>query len=324
MTVRGFLDLPDGIAIRIGPAGLVLGRHRSCDLQLAAETASRRHALLRIAERGVEMIVLGRQSVDVDGATVSTTALLADGAQLGFPGLACRIRIEPDTDSIPVEYALRRGGEYFPIRTSPFVVGGDASANIVIDGWPHDALRLWVVQGELSAEVGAPTVHAGIELAAGLHVTLRDGDSLVLLGQTFVIERAPDDSASTVRTSAVPRLTGVGLEPLPRGGRVTFSFADGDRSVYLPGRRYRLIAALVAPPSPLAPGDFVPDSELIPLVWNDNEEIGGRVEVNTVLMRTRHDLMAAGIAATRLLERAPGGRATRIVLAPDVAVRTVE
>jgi FHA domain len=320
MTLRGFLDLPDGMAIRIGSAGLLLGRHRSCDLQLAAETASRRHALLRVAEQGVEMIVLGRQPVEVDGQSVTTTAQLGDGAQLGFPGLACRIRIERADDSIPVEFALRRGGERFPIRTSPFVIGGDG--HVAIDGWPRDALRVWVAQGELSADLGVPAVHNGTELASGTHVMLHDGDSLALLGHTFAIEYAPDDAASTVMTADDRILKGVVLDPLPRGGRVTFSFAGGDRTVFLPGRRYRLIAALVAPPPPLTAGELVPDSELVPLVWNDTDEVGGRLEINVVLTRTRQDLLAAGIA-TRLLERAPGGRATRIVLAPGAVIRTV-
>ncbi len=312
------------MAIRIGPAGIMLGRHRSCDLQLAAETASRRHALLRVVDTGVEMIVLGRQPVDVDGSAVTTSATLSDGALLGFPGLACRIRIERADDSIPVEYALRRGGERFPLRTSPFVIGGDASANLTIDGWPRDALRLWVAQGELSADLGVPAVHGADPLEAGAHVELHDGDSLALLGHTFAIERAPDDNASTVMVSGERRLKGVVLEPLPRGGRVTLTFGDGDRTVYLPGRRYRIVAALVSPPPPLVAGDFVPDSELVPLVWNDTDEVGGRVEINVVLARTRQDLVAAGIAATRLLERAPGGRATRIVLAPGAVIRTVE
>jgi hypothetical protein len=268
------------------------------------------------------MIVLGRQPVEVDDQSVTTTAMLGDGARLAFPGLACRIRIERADDSIPVEFALRRGGEHFPIRTSPFVIGGDGQ--VAIEGWPRDALRLWVAQGELSADLAVPAVHNGAELETGAHVMLHDGDSLVLFGHTFAIERAPDDAASTVMTAGDRILKGVVLDPLPRGGRVTFSFAGGDRTVYLPGRRYRIIAALVAPPPPLTAGDFVPDSELVPLVWNDTDEVGGRLEINVVLTRTRQDLVAAGIAATRLLERAPGGRATRIVLAPGAVIRTVD
>jgi hypothetical protein len=312
MTLRGFLDLPDGMAIRIGPAGLLVGRHRSCDLQLAAETASRRHALLRVAETGVEMIVLGRHSVDVNGQPVTTSAMLATTSRLDLPGLSCMVRVERSDDSIPVEYALRRGTEYYPIRTSPFVIGGDTSANLAIEGWPREAARLWVAQGELSADIGDE------------HVILHDGESFALHGHTFVIERALDDSKSTVTLDGERRLKGVVLEPLPRGGRVTFNFSDGDRTVYLPGRRYRLVAALVVPPAPLVPGDFVPDSELVPLVWNDTDEVGGRVEINVVLARTRHDLVAAGIGVTKLIERAPGGRATRLAVTPDAVIKTVE
>jgi hypothetical protein len=118
--------------------------------------------------------------------------------------------------------------------------------------------------------------------------------------------------------------TNQGDSPLPRGGRITFCFADGDRRVYLPGRRYRLAAALLSPPAPLVAGDFVPDETIVPLVWHDTREVGAREDINVLLTRLRHDLVAGNIAATSVLERAPGGRATRFVVAAGATVREID
>ena len=316
MTVRAFLDLPDGMAVGIGAAGVLVGRHRECDIQLADESASRRHALLRVALDGVELIALGRQPVHVDDRPCSTVQTVHDGTRLGFPGFACHVRIERAHEAVRIDYVLRRGGERFPIRTSPFVV--------VVAGWPEDAVRFHTAQGLLFVELGEPGRLDGVELEAGVPAAVAVGSTLVYRDHTFVIEHASDDNASTVVTPSPMRATGVVLQPLPRGGRVTFKFGDGDRTVYLPGRRFRLISTLVMPPKPHVAGDYIPDHELVSLVWNDNDEVGGRTDINVLLTRIRQDLVAAGIAATALLERAPGGRATRIVLAPGASIELAD
>lgn len=317
MTVRAFLDLPDGMAVGIGAAGLLVGRHRDCDIQLADESASRRHALLRVALDGVELIALGRQPVHVDDHPCSTVQTVHDGTRLAFPGFACHVRIERPHEAVRVDYALRRGDERFPIRTSPFVV--------VVAGWPDDAVRFHTAQGVLFVELsGEPGWLDGVELAPGVPAAVAAGNTLVYRDHTFVVEHASDDNASTVVTPSPTRATGVVLQPLPRGGRVTFRFNDGDRTVYLPGRRFRLIFALVMPPKPHVAGDYISDNDVVPFVWNDNDEVGGRTDINVVLTRIRQDLVAGGIAATALLERAPGGRATRIVLAPGASIELAE
>jgi hypothetical protein len=140
----------------------------------------------------------------------------------------------------------------------------------------------------------------------------------------FLIERVRTGDATTVGVATDPRVHGIVLAPLPRGGRITFCFADGERTVYLPGRRYRLAAALLSPPAPLVAGEFVPDATLVPVVWNDRHPGGAREDINVLLTRLRHDLVAANIAAASILERAPGGLATRFVVAPGASVREIE
>lgn len=316
--MRAFIDLPDGMAIRIGAAGLLVGRHRSCDLQLVAETASRRHALLRVVGDDVELMVLGRQPVAVDGVPVPATQRLADGAELALPGLTARIRIEAGDDAAAGDYAIRLGDDRFAIRSSPFLIGGGA-AHLVVAGWPPAAVALRVAQGTLFATFAEPGRHNGHEVAADTVVALVAGDQLELRDRCLAIDRVHAGDASTL-AAGDQRIRGAVLEPLPRGGRVTFRFADGERRVYLPGRRYRLVAALLVPPAPHAAGDLIPDPELVPIIWHD-AETGGREDLNVLLVRLRHDLVAADIAPAAIIERAPGGRATRIVVVPGCEIR---
>lgn len=325
---RAFVELPDGLSVRIGAEGLLLGRHATCDIQLEAETASRRHALLRPTGDGVELVVLGKRPVQViQGDTETACAsvhTLHDGDRLVLPGFSCRVRIDATADSVRSVFRLRRGRERFPIHTTPFVVGGGRAAHLAIDGWPEHALWFRVAQGVLYVEAGSAGVtHNGAEIPAEAPAPLALGDELCCRGDVFTVERADDGDASTVVGSSGALPTAADLVPLPRGGRIKLAFPDGDRTIYLPGRRYKMLAALLAPPPPHKVGDFVPDFEIVPLVWDDNDEVGGRQDVNVVLARCRQDLIAGGIAATTVIVRAPGGRATSFRLAPPALVRIV-
>jgi hypothetical protein len=319
MALRAFLELPNHVSVPIGPAGLLIGRHRSCDLQLADQAASRRHALLRISPEGVELVVLGKP-VQVGDQACTTVRLLQPDDKLEFPGLACRVRVESFDDSVRVDYGLQRGTDRFPIHVSPFVVGTGASARVSIAGWPAEALRFSLAQGVLYVEAHEAAQHNGVPLEVDNPTALAIGDTIGYRDEMFRITQADPGDASTLAGGS-SLATGVVLHPLPRGGRIAFTFADGERSVYLPGRRYQLLSALLAPPPPLTAGEYIPDSEVIPLVWAD-EDVGGRQEVNVLLTRCRQDLVAAGIAATSLIERAPGGRATRVCLARGAKIAT--
>ena len=294
MALRAFLDLPNGMAVRIGPAGLLLGRHRSCDLQLADESASRRHALLRVARDGVELVVLGRQPVHVGERVCTAIEVLRDGDRLVFPSFECRVRIAHVEETVRLDFCLRHGRERFQIHATPYVVGTGSSANVVIAGWPEEALRFRIAQGVLHVEAtgldatidGAPLESTSTALAIGAVVAYR--------GEAFTIEQADPGDASTVLTAASPHPTRVLLQALPRGGRVTFTFPDGDRAVYLPGRRFQLVSALVEPPPPHVAGEFVPDHVIVPIVWNDDDEVGGRQDINVLLTRCRQDWLPPG------------------------------
>ena len=323
MALRAFLELPNRVSLPIGPAWLLIGRHKSCDLQLADQSVSRRHALLRISPEGVELVVLGQKPVQVGDQSCTAVTLLRADDTLAFPGLECRVRIESFEDSVRVAYCLRRGADRFPIHSSPFVIGSGTSARVSIADWPEEALRFSLAQGALYVEVTSGVAqHNDQPLEAGNPTALAIGDAIAYRDETFHLEEAATGDGSTI-TGADMLARAVVLHPLPRGGRIAFTFADGERTVYLPGRRFQLLSALLDPPPPHVAGEYVPDSEVIPLVWLD-EDVGGRQDVNVLLTRCRQDLVAAGIAATSLIERAPGGRATRVCLAPGATITKAE
>lgn len=115
-------------------------------------------------------------------------------------------------------------------------------------------------------------------------------------------------------------VTAVALHPLPRGGRAVFTFWGHERSVYLPVRRFQLVWALLIPLSPHDAGDLIPNADLIEQVWADNSALGSRRDLNVLITRCRQDLVSAGLSAAALIERAPGGGATRLRLAPGARV----
>ena len=65
------------------------------------------------------------------------------------------------------------------------------------------------------------------------------------------------------------------------------------------------------------------DTTIVPLVWNDTREGGAREDINVLLSRLRRDLVTGNVASA-ILERAPGGRATRFVVAPGASVREID
>ena len=77
--------------------------------------------------------------------------------------------------------------------------------------------------------------------------------------------------------------------------------------------------ALLRPPAGHAAGEFIPDDVVRAVVWPRNPAVS-RPEINTLISRCRRDLVQAGLAGPRLLERAPNGGATRFNLAPRAVI----
>jgi hypothetical protein len=216
-----------------------------------------------------------------------------------------------------------RRGARLAIAHSPFTVGAGEDNDLIIKRWPERALCFHIAGGELYVEVlaGKATLN-GAELATETAEPLAIGDELVYRKETFVVERPDGDDETTIGEAAeLPaRVT---IEMLPRGGRVVFELAEGPRSVLLSERRLDLVVALLRPPSGHKPGDFIPDEVVSAVVWPRDPEVS-RQEINMLISRCRRDLVQAGLAGARLLERAPGGGGTRLALAPGAGVVFVD
>lgn len=203
------------------------------------------------------------------------------------------VRRGPGTDAVPRSIADRRADG----RICPEC--GDACT-------PDFARLVWDCRGCLATFTEETRLHVRVprELSAGDP----SGDR----GELHAVESSQPGLAAMA--------TAVVLHPLPRGGHVVFTFRDGVRSVFLPGRRFQLIRSLLVPPAPHVAGELVPNADLIEQVWNDDPALGSRRDLNVLIGRCRQDLTAAGIAAAGLLERSPGGGATRVRLAPGALI----
>jgi hypothetical protein len=323
--VRCVVNVPDGPSRRVGPNGLLIGRKQDCDVVSTDPSVSRRHALVRLTTDGAELVPLGRGPLEVNGKKCERPTALEDGDRLTVPGLVLDVRIDAQRPekSAPASWRLERErGGSFGIVHSPFSLGGADSDDLIIKRWPDHALRFHLAQGELYLEATAPkATRNGAEVEPGGMDILAVGDVIAFKKEAFRVSQAARDA-----TTAVAGLhdlpTRVVIEILPRGGRVVFAMADGDRAVFLADRRLDLIVALLRPPEGFLPGDFIPDDVVRAIVWPRNPAVT-RPEINVLISRCRRDLVEAGLAGARLLERAPGGGGTRIAIAPGATV-TVE
>ncbi len=316
--VRTLLLLSDDTARPVGRNGLLLGRDADCDVVSTDPSASRRHALVRATPHGAELIPLGRGPVLVGGSPVERHRALADGDRIELPGLTVRVKLEPSAQPESLGFALgRAGAAEVGLNHSPFLVGGDSGDDLRLSGWPACALIFHAAQGGLYVEANTAGVsHDGAALEVGEPAEVDDGDTLVLGGQTLTVHRLLH--AATTVEPVPPLPTRVVAEPMPRGGRLTFTTSQGALSVYLADRRFELVMALLRPPTGRC-GDFVLDDHLRGLVW-PVDAVVSRQEINMLISRCRRDLVQAGLAGPRLLERAPGGGATRLAVAPAAEV----
>lgn len=317
------LTTNDGTSRRVGQGGLVIGRQQDCDIVATDPSASRRHALVRLAVDGVEVVPLGRAPIAVNGKSLDKPVMLANGDELAVPGLVVKIAIElvrPDPKA-RVGYLLERGANVFGISHTPFVIGGGATDDLVVAKWPAEVLRFHLAQDEVFVELCAgKATRNGDGLVIGELVAVAPGDAIACRGETFVVG-VPDGSppATTAVGGSLGLPVRVEIEMLPRGGRVVFRVGGRDASVYLADRRLDLMMALLAPPEGFRAGEFIPDDVVRAKVWSKHASVT-RQEINTLISRCRRDLVEAGLAGPRLLERAPGGGGTRVALAPDATV----
>lgn len=313
----------DGGRVLIRQSGLLVGRSAECEVVVSDARVSRHHLLLRPTEDGVEMMVLGRAPVTVNAAPVRASATLRHGDAITLSGRTFRVvsAAAPRPAEPSCVWGVEpRGGAFFRVAHSPFSVGGDARDDLQVASWPPATLTLTTVQRALVLETGqSGVVCDGAVLAESEVVSVRPGAVVRFLGQELRLIAAPESAETATAPSegdSLPRR--VRLEFLPRGGRLTLSYGAWERTLWLADRRCDLVATLLFPPAPYAAGDPVPDDVLLPRVWPDGK--AGRVELNTLLFRTRKDLVRADVDGAALLERLDNSTRFRLAHGADVAI----
>lgn len=314
-----------GAARRVGPAGLVIGRQSDCDLVVTDPAVSRRHALVRLTSDGAEVVPLGRTPIVIGAASFSAPRALSDADQLHIGSMTLTVQLtarRPEDEPGAAFCLVREGGEQYGLTHTPFVLGGAPTDDLIFKRWPPHALAIHLAQGELFLEVAEGTARRNDdELPAGTLEPLEPDDAIGFRRERFTVRRSSSVAATTAigpggaHWSAPNR---VEIELLPRGGRFALHYPSARYAVFLHDRRIDLLMSLVRPPQGYRAGEFVPDDVICSIVWP--RKPASRTELNILISRCRKDLLNAGIAAPRLIERAPGGGGTRIVLAPDAEV----
>lgn len=313
------------MARRITPGGLLIGRSPQCDIVVPSEQVSRRQALVYLAASGPRLEVLGRAPTRVAGEPVSRGVELAVGDRIEIAGLELEVGreegpppgIEPRS---PVWVLEGPTGGLFGMAQSPFFVGGSVEDDLKIEGWPPSALVFRFradggleVETEVDVAIDGQRRTAGVfELSRGATVGLEGAQVKVVTGGAFA-------SGSTAAGEATPTtVRGARLEFMPRGGRLTLELDDGDtRTLYLSDRRCDLVAVLLQPPEPHAPGDFLEDELVIARIWG--KQLAGRTNLNVLIHRVRKDFARVGLDGA-LLQRSEGGGATRLALAEGASI----
>jgi predicted component of type VI protein secretion system len=87
-------DGPAGRAVPVDPQGSVVGRNSGCDLTLASDHVSRRHAVVRVRAGGYEVEDLRSMNGTVlNGKRVTGTCRLRDGDRLGVADVEIEFRL---------------------------------------------------------------------------------------------------------------------------------------------------------------------------------------------------------------------------------------
>lgn len=318
---------------RIEAGGVLLGRSAASDIVLRDPRASRSHALVYLDGEVARLVVLGKGRTERNGLRVERETQLEEGDLIAVPGADLEVVTSEMEANRGQGWVLDRpGGEVFGVAKTPFVIGGSGRADLSLTGWPEKALTLYATQGRLHLCAGAALSVDGTLVEAEQVVRLRTGSRIAFgdqmlrvvaggdwgVGSTILselggsLEDGPEAPPEQVAPHAVR------LVLLPRGGRLQVECPESRHTVYLPGKRCDLMTLLIKPPTPRRPGDWLEDDILLARLWPRQNQT--RVALNTLIYRLRRDLVSAGVDASELLARAPGGGATRLRVGADTVV----
>lgn len=321
--VAWFVISNDGIARRVGGAGLLIGRAQSCDVVLAGAEVSRRHLLLQFGLRGtLDIVPMQGATTTLNGVGLERVRQAVDGDLLRFPGGEA-LKLVFDTTATRDHqedrvWLIEIDGRRIRMRSDVLELGGD-DEDIVIDGWPRDAARLAWCEGTPSLEaVAAGCTHNGTLVDRGVVVPLAPLDRIAFGTRVVTVVTDAREPEPTLR--GLGRLRSLHLEMLPSGGTLRLETSGGSHLVVLSERRFALAMVLLAPPEPHRAGEFIPDETVVSAVWPRSGS-ADRGDLNQLVFRLRADLKNAGLAGAELVERSIKGGATRFVI--DAATKVL-
>lgn len=320
--MSAWLILPNGARIAVGPNGVRLGRAPDSDVVVSHPEASRRHGIVRPTNRGLEYAPLGRGMSRVNGKLIEGVTEVADGDRIEIPGFAAEIlTLDEVSDETTIAWLLEgAGGTHHGLTTFPYTIGGNPADTLHVPGWPASAVRLQGSVEGLSAQLEGVLLN-GQTMTPGEWAEVYPGDELSYGAVTYTVRQADRNDFGTTRISMTAGPADLAtLEFLPRGGVLTMRLEGRAFTIQLYDLRCDLVAALLAPGEPHRAGDWIPDEVLATRIWGAAAG-KGRTNINLVLHRVRHDLDRAGIRGKSLVERAPGGGATRFNLVPGSSVK---
>ncbi len=308
-----------GWSRRFDAGGLVLGRRADCDVVLSGSAISRRHAVLRATADGAELHPLGTRPPTLNGRPVEAPTPLANGDRLELEAHAFTVVLEAMPEATLPWLVEPQTGALHAVLRSPFVVGGAPADDLVVDGWPPGALHLHLADGRLLVELEAEGRVDEEEVEVGELIAVADGSQVEIAGRSLRVRNAGRSGDRTTVAREVGGASRVHLEFLQRGGRVEVDFGGKRTSLVLSDRPFDLLAALLQPVDG-APGDYVSDELVFTRVWGAADPSRERDRINLLVHRARKALLAAGMDGKALLQRAPGGRATKFALLPGAEV----
>jgi hypothetical protein len=326
-TTRCWLEHEDGRRWEVGQRGLLIGRSAAADIQLTEPAVSRRSAFAYLDADGVQLVKIGRNPVEVNGALLREDRTLAQDDRIGLLGIELRVQMERREPSAGTGWALRHramepGGRtvvFTPLPLGPFTVGGDGEDGLIVPGWLPGAIRLDpALPAGWRAQLGPGVTLNGRTPPKDLTHTLQSGDELAWQGTRLRLVDMESAQQTTMGDDAPPEPWHVELQPVPpAGGQVTIRLGARERTIWLPGLRFDLMQVLLVPQADEVAGEPVQDAVVLSRVWGRLAPKDPKA-VNTLVKRLRKDLEKGGLDARTLVERAHGR--TRFVLAPGAAV----
>jgi len=325
---RWSLEFASGSTLVLRSGVTVIGRSSACDVVLDNPRISRQQLLVLPRAEGVELINVGRQQVTSADDAIDPEHLARDGDPIEIGGtLLAFVRAwRPATAEF--RWLVRVDeGPAVKLTHTPFLLGGgDDDDDLRIEGWPRSALRLHEVGPVLIATLECDPdqvldPEADPSFDADGFARLHDGSRLSLGGVTLEVRSLAetlDQSTHLDGEDGGPRL--VRLEPYSRGGILHVHDRHAQHSVYLAGRRFALMRALLAPEPPTLAGELVSVEQLCRAIW-PGDPAKDETDFNVLIYRLRRDLVNAGLDVDAVIERARGTGMVRAPIALGAKLR---